>query len=221
MDYGSCWNLQRAVADARAKGHVPDTLLLVEHDPVITYGSAFRSTNLLLSEAEYLARGIQLYQTDRGGDVTYHGPRQLVIYPIFDIRCHGSDLHKWLRSLEEAVIVALSAFRIDGERFPPHTGVWTGGKKIAAIGIKVSRWVNLHGIALNCNNDLSPYSLIIPCGIKGYGVTSLQQVTGHDISISDAIPKVVASFAQEFDARLEEISAKDLEVELKSIGKTA
>jgi len=179
-------------------GEVPDTLLFVEHDPVLTYGSAFDPANLLLTKEGYADMGINLVQTDRGGDVTYHGPNQLVIYPIFNLRNHGGDLHKWLRDLEEAAIRTAAEFGLEGCRFPPHTGVWTYGRKIAAIGIKVSRWISLHGIALNCNNDLTPFDLIVPCGITGYGVTSLSRESGREVTIQDATPAVVASFSKVF-----------------------
>ncbi|MGI8924760.1 MAG: lipoyl(octanoyl) transferase LipB [Fimbriimonadales bacterium] len=198
MEYRQCWDLQREVWARRAADELPDTLLFVEHDPVLTHGSPFDPANLLLSKAAYAERGIELVQTDRGGDVTYHGPKQLVIYPIFNLRAHGSDLHKWLRDLEEAVIQSVGEFGLEGYRFPPHTGVWSSNRKIAAIGIKVSRWISLHGVALNCNNDLTPFDLIIPCGITGYGVTSLSRETGRDVSIQDAMPAVVASFTKVF-----------------------
>lgn len=179
-------------------GGGPDTLLLVEHEPVLTLGASFHAENLLLSTADYEARGIEVMPTDRGGDVTYHGPNQLVAYPIFDLNRHGKDLHKWLRDLEEAVILTLVAFGLEGYRFPPHTGVWVNGKKICAIGIKVKRWVSMHGIALNCNNDLSVFDSFVPCGIVGYGVTSLSQELGRDVGIEEVKPVLVQKFGKVF-----------------------
>lgn len=163
------------VEEVRA-GTRPDTLVFVEHDPVFTLGANFHEENLLLPREEYAERGFDLVKTDRGGDVTYHGPGQLVAYPIFDLTSRGRDLHRWLRELEEVVIRTLAEFGIEGRRFPPHTGVWVGDRKIAAIGIKVRRWVSFHGIALNVANDLSPFDLIVPCGIRGYGVTGLSDL---------------------------------------------
>ena len=210
MEYTTAWDLQRKVHAARSANEIPDTMLLVEHNPVLTHGASFDPSNLLLTPEQYRARGIQVERTDRGGDVTYHGPRQLVIYPIFDVRRHGMDLHKWLRDLEQTIIRIVSKFGLEGYRFPPHTGVWVSNRKIAAIGIRVSRWVSMHGIALNCNNDLDPFSLIIPCGIKGYEVTSLSRETGRDVTIQDAMPHVVSSFSDVFGlsftpAALEEV----------------
>jgi lipoyl(octanoyl) transferase len=210
MEYQACWDLQLRVHALRVAREIPDTLLLVEHDAVLTHGASFDPSNLLLKPAQYAERGIQVTRTDRGGDVTYHGPRQLVMYPIFDVRDHGGDLHVWLRDLEETIISVLTKFGLEGYRFPPHTGVWVRNRKVAAIGIRVSRWVSMHGIALNCNNDLEPFSLIIPCGIKGYEVTSLSRETGHDVGIADAMPHVVSSFSDVFGltftpATLEEV----------------
>jgi len=137
-------------------------------------------------------------RTDRGGDVTFHGPNQLVIYPIFDVARHGRDLHKWIRGLEETMLTTLRHFGIEGRRFPPHTGAWIGDKKVAAIGIKVKRWVSLHGIALNCDNDLSVFETFVPCGIADYGVTSLTEATGKVITIEDTKPVVAEAFRELF-----------------------
>lgn len=215
MEYRSCWDLQERVHAARVAERIPDTLLFVEHDPVLTHGASFDPANLLLTAEQYRERGIDVVKTDRGGDVTYHGPGQLVAYPIFDVRPHGGDLHKWLRDLEEAFIHVLAKFELEGYRFPPHTGVWTRERKIAAIGIRVSRWVSMHGIALNCSNDLSPFSLIIPCGIQGYGVTSLSRETGREVSMQEAMPLVVSSFSEVFGLDFAALPVEEL------FGKTA
>jgi lipoyl(octanoyl) transferase len=202
MRYVPAWEVQKDVAeDVMAGGE--DTLLFVEHEPVLTLGASFHVQNLLLSRAEYERRGIEVVRTDRGGDVTFHGPGQLVIYPVFDLKRHGQDLHRWMRELEESVIQALAAFSVAGARFPPHTGVWVGGGaeqrlKIAAIGVKVKRWVSIHGIALNCDNDLGEFGLIVPCGIVGYGVTSLSLATGKHVSPSEAKRPVEDAFAAVF-----------------------
>ena len=179
-------------------GQATSTLFLVEHDPVLTLGASFHEENLHFSREEYEALGIQIEATGRGGDVTYHGPGQLVAYPVFDLREFGKDLHKWLRDLEEVVLRAVAEFGIEGRRFPPHTGVWVGDEKVAAIGVKVSRWVSIHGVSLNCNNDLSPFETIVPCGIQGYGVTSLSKIAGRDISVAEAEPAVLRGFQSVF-----------------------
>jgi len=196
--YEPCLELQRSVAESVANGSEPNTLLFVEHDPVLTLGASFHAENLLFPIAEYERRGIQVIRTDRGGDVTFHGPGQLVIYPIFSLEEVGKDLHKWLRELEETILITLSEFKIEGRRFPPHTGAWVENRKIAAIGIKVRRWVSMHGIALNCNNDLSIFDSFVPCGIKEYGVTSMTQELGYDFSCDDAKPTVAAAFSKVF-----------------------
>jgi lipoyl(octanoyl) transferase len=204
MAYAPCAEVQREVLQAVAANRLPSTLLFVEHDPVLTLGANFHEENLLLSRQEYAARGIDVQRTDRGGDVTYHGPHQLVVYPIFDVREFGKDLHKWLRDLEETIIVTLRSLGLEGYRFPPNTGVWVRDRKVAAIGIKVSRWVSMHGIALNCDNDLSPFESIVPCGIQDYGVTSITQELGRPFTIDEAKPLVAASFEQVFGIRLKE-----------------
>ena len=188
MAYRPAFDVQRQVVE-EVIGGAPDTLLLVEHDPVLTLGAGFHPENLLLTPEQYAKKGIEVVPTDRGGDVTFHGLNQLVAYPIFDLSRHGRDLHRWLRDLEEAVIVTLDQFGLKGYRFPPHTGVWVNEKKICAIGIKVQRWVSMHGIALNCNNDLAPFDTIVPCGIEGYGVTSISEELKRDASIDVAKPK--------------------------------
>ena len=205
MAYGPAWEAQRQVAESVIAGG-PDTLLFVEHDPVMTLGASFHEDNLLLPPAEYEKRGIEVVRTDRGGDVTFHGPRQLVVYPIFDLPRHGKDLHKWMRDLEETVIVAARAFGVEAEREPSvNTGVWVRGKKVAAIGVKVRKWVSLHGIAVNCDNDLSPFELIVPCGVRTHGVTSLTREAGRPVTIEDARPVVKGAFEEVFSLSLQDV----------------
>jgi lipoyl(octanoyl) transferase len=198
MAYLPAWEVQRHIQAEVQSGARDDTLVFVEHPSVLTLGANFHEENLLLTREQYEARGIEVHRTDRGGDVTFHGPNQLVIYPIFDIRRHGKDLHKWLRDLEEAIIQVCASYGLDGQRSSVNTGVWIRGKKVAAIGIKVSRWVSIHGIALNCNNDLAPFDLIVPCGIQTHGVTSLSVEAGDNVTIDDAKPRVVAAFESVF-----------------------
>lgn len=198
MGYRMCTELQRQILEEVLSEDRPNTLLFVEHPPVLTLGANFHDSNLLLTREEYRRRGIEVCETDRGGDVTYHGPGQLVIYPIFRIAEFGRDLHKWMRDLEEAMIRVLQSFGLEGRRFPPHTGVWIGDRKVAAIGIKVRKWVSMHGIALNCENDLSPFDLIVPCGIENYGVTSLSQAAGRRIAVSEARVASIAAFEDVF-----------------------
>ena len=175
-----------------------DTLLLLEHDPVLTLGASFHPENLLQPTEWYQQRGIQVVPTDRGGDITYHGAGQLVAYPIFDVAKHGKDLHKWMRDLEQVVIQALSEFDLVGVRLDVNSGVWTNEKKICAIGIKIKRWVSMHGIAINCNTDLSPFSTIVPCGIRSHGVTSVSQELGRVVTVEDFAPALIRGFQTVF-----------------------
>lgn len=201
VPYTEAMALQESIHKEVLEGTRPDTLILLEHPPVLTLGANFHIENLLLPLEGYVAKGIEVVQTGRGGDVTFHGPNQLVIYPIFDLSRHGKDLHVYLRNLEETIIRVLTHFKLEGFRFPPHTGVWVDRdrpRKIAAIGIQVRRWVSMHGIALNCNNDLSPFDLIVPCGIQGYEVTSITTAAGLDVSTEMAKPLVIEAFNRVF-----------------------
>ncbi|HVT11447.1 MAG TPA: lipoyl(octanoyl) transferase LipB [Fimbriimonadaceae bacterium] len=209
VSYRDAYQVQLRVA-ARVKEGGEDTLLFVEHDPVLTLGANFHEDNLLLPVEDYAAAGVDVVDTDRGGDVTYHGPNQLVIYPIFSLYGRGKDLHKWLRDLEETIIRVCAEFGLEAERFPPYTGVWVNGRKVAAIGIKVSRWVSIHGIALNCDNDLAPFDSIIPCGIHDFGVTSLSNEAGRRITIEEARPVVARAFERAFGITLRPISLAEL-----------
>src|SRR6266850_772270 len=166
---------------ARAAGHAPDVLYLVEHDPVITVGRAGGQANLRLPADAYAPLGIEVVDVERGGDVTYHGPGQIVGYPIvaLDALPGGRDLHRYLRDLEEGLIRAVASFGLQAERRPPYTGVWVGSHKVAAIGVAVRHWVAFHGFALNVDPDLSHFDLIHPCGIRHLGVASMASLLGH------------------------------------------
>ncbi|MBS1717448.1 MAG: lipoyl(octanoyl) transferase LipB [Armatimonadetes bacterium] len=176
----------------------PDTLILLQHPPVLTLGASFHEQNLLFKPDDYARRGIEVAPTRRGGDVTYHGPGQQVAYPIFNLAKHKQDLHWYLRGLEEALIQTCGAFGLSARRFAPHTGVWIGDRKIAAIGIQARKWVSMHGIALNVENDLKPFQLIVPCGIQGYGVTSLTEELERHVSLEEAEPKLIQAFIEVF-----------------------
>ena len=174
VPYAEALARQRALAEDRIAGRLgSDALLLLEHPPVVTLGRGTRATSLPITPELLTRRGIDVYEIERGGDVTYHGPGQLVGYPIFDLGAHRKDLHWFLRQIEEALIVALARFGIRGERRASYTGVWTGGRKIASIGIHVRQWVTWHGFALNVSTDLQPFDLIVPCGIPDVVMTSV------------------------------------------------
>ena len=173
VPYGEALELQRTLADERIAGHIPDTLLLLEHPPVITLGRGWKNSSLPIDPDSLRRRGIDVFEIERGGDVTYHGPGQLVGYPIIDLQQHQPDLHWYLRQLEATLITALADFGIRAARREGLTGVWAGTRKIASIGIHVRRWVTFHGFALNVTTDLSPFSLIVPCGIPDVQMTSI------------------------------------------------
>jgi lipoate-protein ligase B len=172
--YAEVLELQRGLRRRRIEGELgEDVLLLVEHPPVITLGRGTRPSSLPIAPAELERRGVELFEVERGGDVTFHGPGQLVGYPILDLRGHRQDLHWYLRSLEDVLIQALGQLGIEADRNPGLTGVWTSGRKIASIGIHVKQWVTLHGFALNVTTDLDPFDLIVPCGIRQVVMTSV------------------------------------------------
>jgi lipoyl(octanoyl) transferase len=174
MPYSQALALQRAAAVARIEGSLAhDLLLLVEHPPVVTFGRSTNAAHLLLDADALAARGVELFEVERGGDVTFHGPGQLVGYPIVDLRRHREDLHWYLRQLEAVLIGALGHLGIEAERRPALTGVWTGGRKIASIGVHARQWVTWHGFALNVTTDLSYFDLIVPCGIENVEMTSV------------------------------------------------
>jgi lipoyl(octanoyl) transferase len=199
--YEEALELQRHIARDRISGALPqDVLLLVEHPPVVTLGRASKGKHLIASPEFLRSKGVELFEVERGGDVTFHGPGQLVGYPIVDLKRHRLDLHWYLRKIEEALINTLADYDIVGERNPSFTGVWTKGKKIASIGVHARDWVTWHGFALNVTTDLSYFDLMVPCGIDGVVMTSIARELGtDDISAQDVIERVSAKFAGAFD----------------------
>jgi lipoyl(octanoyl) transferase len=174
MAYAEALGLQRAVARARISGELDeDLLLLVEHPPVVTLGRSFKERHLLASPALLANRGVELFEVERGGDVTFHGPGQLVGYPIVDLKRHKRDLHWYLRQVEEALIRGIAPFGLAGDRRAGLTGVWTEGRKLASIGVHARDWVTWHGFALNVTTDLRYFDLIVPCGIDAVEMSSI------------------------------------------------
>jgi lipoyl(octanoyl) transferase len=202
-EYESCWNVQRQVFDLRLADAIPDVLLLTEHLPVYTIGRSGDPNHLLAGLPELQEKGIGLFYNDRGGDITYHGPGQLVGYPILDLRDYYLDLHRYLRDIESVIINVLGRFGIRGSRIEGYTGVWVGDEKICAIGIKSSKWVTMHGFALNVSTDLSYFDRIIPCGIFEKGVTSMRELLGGTMTIADVVPELLRDFAGVFHADIE------------------
>ncbi|AEJ41936.1 lipoate-protein ligase B [Sulfobacillus acidophilus TPY] len=214
MAYQPAWDLQRRVGQKVLDGEWPDVVLTVEHPPVYTVGRAAHGTltNLLWDEDHLQAEGIEVFQVDRGGDITYHGPGQLVGYPILNLNRYGRDLHLYLRRLEDALIRALLVFGIEAGRMPPHTGVWVGNEKIAAIGVKASRWVTQHGFALNVDPNLAHFSGIIPCGIQDKGVTSMRRLLDRPVTLAEVRPVVLEKLAEVFSLTLTTKTLSELEM---------
>ena len=203
VDYQSALDLQTDLRDRRIAGEIPDTLVLLEHLPVITLGRSGNMENILVPESELAERGIHFFHANRGGDVTYHGPGQIVGYTIMDLTRHGTDLRKHLRKLEEVLIRALEGLGVGGIRREGMTGVWVGENKIASIGIHVKRWVTMHGFALNVSPDMGHISLIYPCGIKDAPMTSVEKILGRPVSRANVRRALKEAFGQVFGLRLE------------------
>jgi lipoyl(octanoyl) transferase len=202
MGYAEALELQQRLVEQRRRGDIPDQLLLLEHPPVITFGvKAKNSRTHVLATAERLADlGVELHETGRGGDVTYHGPGQVVGYPILDLRPDRCDVHRYVRDLEELMIRAAGTFGIDAGRIHGLTGIWVGAEKLAAIGVRISRWITSHGFAFNVSTALSHFQLIVPCGISDRGVTSLERLLGRSVAMAEVEDALVAAYCQVFDS---------------------
>lgn len=218
IDYKTCWDYQETLFAesvrrkiAKRNGEAVDLpvnhLLFLEHPPVFTLGKSGDEANLLRSPEELAATGYSYYKINRGGDITYHGPGQLVGYPIFDLEQFFTDIHRYLRTLEEAMILLLSEYRIEAGRIDGLTGVWIGmgtdnPRKICAMGVKCSRWVTMHGFALNVNSRLDDFKLIVPCGIDDKDVTSMERELGHPVDMDEVKARLRVHIANLFDADL-------------------
>ena len=198
VPYAEAWELQAELVQLRKADSVPDTLLLLEHSPVFTVGRAARdASNLGAGEGYLRSLGAEVFWSDRGGDATFHGPGQLVGYPI--LRLRDRDTHGYLRRLEEVIIRTLADYGLEGWHHPEYTGVWVGEKKIAAIGVKFSSgWITSHGFALNVSTDLTWFDRITPCGIREFGVSSLQRELGHQVEMAEVERRVAEHFRETF-----------------------
>jgi lipoyl(octanoyl) transferase len=217
VPYAEAWEAQRALAARRQAGEIPDVLLLLEHPPVYTRGRRSRPEELPMGASWYEAQGIEVLDTDRGGLVTYHGPGQLVAYPIVDLAGHGDDVHAYVRGLERVMIEALGEAGVSAQTIAGLTGVWTDSaadsppRKISSIGLHVSRGVTTHGLAINVNNDLQPFEWVVPCGIEGVAMTSLSRELGAEQDLD--------AFAATLAGRFGEVYGRDpLERELEALG---
>jgi len=207
VDYASGLALQHERVAARKAGAIPDTLLLLEHPHVYTLGRNAHRENVLVSPEFLRSRGAEVFETDRGGDVTYHGPGQLVGYPILDMTQHRRDIAWFMRSLEEVFIRAAADYGFEAGRVAGATGVWVGNEKLVAMGVHISRWVTSHGFAFNVNTDLRYFDWIVPCGLRDKGVTSIERLSGRPGDMNVARERVVEHFGSVFDFEIEQRSS--------------
>jgi lipoyl(octanoyl) transferase len=203
VDYAAAHRLQKQLQAKRIAGEVPDTVLLLEHPPVLTMGRSAKEQHIIAQPHVLEAQGISVHEVGRGGDVTYHGPGQLVAYPIIDLKPDRRDVRKYMWSLEEAMIRTCKEFGLSATRIGGLNGAWIGDRKVGAVGVRISRWVTMHGLALNANSDLSHYELIVPCGIQDKAVTSISAELGRTIGVPDVADPLARHFAELYDAEVE------------------
>ena len=202
VSYDEALAMQRALVEERRAGSIPDVLLLLQHPPVITLGvkTASSRANIVATPERLSELGVETHETGRGGDVTYHGPGQIVGYPIVDLKPDRCDVHRYVRDLEEVMIRVCGDYGLSAGRIAGLTGTWIGAEKIGAIGVRISRWITSHGFAFNVSTNLDHFKLIVPCGITDRGVTSLERATGRAIATSEVEDAFVRHFAEVFDA---------------------
>jgi lipoyl(octanoyl) transferase len=211
INYAEALNLQRDLVTLRQRENLPELLLSLEHNHVITFGRAGREVNLLSDQESLKKAGVEVFHIERGGDVTYHGPGQLVGYPIFDLNHWNKDLHLFLRNLEEVIMQTLQEYELKAERIKGLTGVWVKGKKVAAIGVAVKKWITLHGFALNVNTDLSYFRFIHPCGIVDKPVSSMKELLGEEVNLEKVSRIVGQKFSEVFGLIITEKSKGSLQ----------
>ena len=200
ISYADGLELQKHLVEQRKRGEIPDQLLLLEHPPVITLGVKSRNdrSHVIATEETLEAEGVEVFETGRGGDVTYHGPGQLVGYPILDLKPDRCDVHRYVRDLEEVMIRAAATFGVTAGRIPGLTGAWVGQEKLAAIGVRIARWITSHGFAFNVNTSLQHFDFIVPCGISDRGVTSLERLLGRRVPMAEVAKAIEDSFRDVF-----------------------
>ena len=204
VGFAEASHLQSELIELRLAGRIPDVILFLQHPPVLTIGAFGGEQNVIISQDALKREGISIAHTDRGGDITYHGPGQLVGYPILDLKIRGRDVHQYVHDLEEVVIRTLDDYSIEAQRDPDYPGVWVGQEKICALGIRVVHWVTKHGFALNISNDLIPFSYINPCGITDRGTTSMQKVLGQKPKIGEVTNSIMRHFSAVFGINVHE-----------------
>jgi len=203
VDYAEAHELQRRLQDKRIAGEIGDVVLLLEHPPVLTLGRSAKEQHVIAPAAMLEAEAIRVHEVGRGGDVTYHGPGQLVAYPIIDLKPDRKDVRKYVWSLEETMIRTCADFGISATRSAGLNGAWISDRKVGAVGVRISRWVTMHGLALNANTNLRHFELIVPCGIQDKAVTSMSVELGRPVSVADVIAPLAAHFAALYDAEIE------------------
>lgn len=206
MEYEQAFELQKKLFNARRQGSIGDTVIFVEHPPCFTIGRHGGFDHILASPEFVESQGIRVYETDRGGDITYHGPGQIVCYPILDLKGFGRDVHLYAHLMEEFLIRTLGAFGIKAGRHPDYPGVWVGTAKVAAEGIAVQHWVTMHGVSLNVCPNMMHFTFIIPCGISTLGVTSMAQLLGHNVDINAVKQEMRRQFSEVFAIELQTMS---------------
>lgn len=209
-EYGKVFKLQKKLNQARRNKTIPDTVILLEHHPCFTIGRKGGLDHILVSDQFLEQEGIKVYETDRGGDITYHGPGQLVCYPIFDLNGFECDVHLYARRMEETLIRTVDAFGIAAKRREDYPGVWIGSSKIGAEGIGIQQWVTMHGVSLNVKPNLRHFSFIIPCGIYNLGVTSMEEFLGHTIDMARVKREMRSQLSAIFNLTLEDITLEKM-----------
>lgn len=202
VSYDEGLGLQELAVERLRSGEAPEQLLLLEHPHVFTLGRGADANNILADQDQLQTNSVEVHETGRGGDVTYHGPGQLVGYPIINLKPDRCDVHRYVRDLEEVLIRTIADYGIEGGRIEGLTGVWVGNEKIAAIGVRIARWITSHGFALNVNTDLKFFQMIVPCGITDKGVTSISRLVGRDVDLSEVAVIAARHFGEVFNRRV-------------------
>jgi lipoate-protein ligase B len=212
IEYGQAYELQKRLHSARLKGKISDTLLLLEHHPTLTIGKSGSMKNILVSKDKLTNKGIAIFSIDRGGDVTFHGPGQLVGYHIIDLSHRGKDIHRYVHDLEEIIIRTLNDFSIGADSDEGNAGVWVENEEVAAIGLSVRSWVTMHGFALNVNPNLEYFSLINPCGFSDRKATSMSKILGHEVLMEEVTNRLIANLSKIFATQIDTGATEALKI---------
>ncbi len=216
-DYSKIFKLQQRIHEARKQGNILDTVIFLEHYPCYTIGRKGGFEHILVSDRVLEQEGIKVYETDRGGDITYHGPGQLICYPIIDLNDYGRDVHVYARRMEKVIIRTLEQFGIEAGRRQGFPGVWVGSSKIAAMGIGLRHWVTMHGVSLNVCPNMKYFSLIVPCGLSAFGVTSMEIELNRPVSVSVLRKEMRRQYCQLFEIQLRDINLEEIEQRLEEV----